>query len=89
MAVSLPYLRHTLRVYGMLSGATVVALSLYIFITLSWGGVQGFVSRLWNLCARRRSWAPLGTARARPRRSRMRHVGAIALPYPAAGSLAS
>lgn len=49
--VQLPYMRHTLRMFGMLTGIGVIVLSLYIFITWSWGGVQGFVSRLWNLCA--------------------------------------
>ncbi|KAJ1624845.1 COPI associated protein-domain-containing protein [Pavlovales sp. CCMP2436] len=42
-------LRGALSTLGVMTGIAIVSLSLFIFITHSWRGIQGFITRLWNM----------------------------------------
>jgi hypothetical protein len=57
--------------FGLLTGIAVLAISLWVFITRSWFNIMGFITRLWNMCARKRSpTAPRRTLRSISARSR-------------------
>lgn len=51
MGIQCPQWRHTLRVFGVLTGVAVITLSLWVFIEHRWGSMSSFITRLWNLCA--------------------------------------